>query len=85
MAREVTELPANGGLDPPELLAVTELLEVLVWRIVFWGLRILWLPLLVVALVCYVVLPALAAVADALLTPSGLLLGLLVLLWMRRR
>lgn len=64
---------------------MTELLEVLVWRIVFWGLRILWLPLLVVALVYYLVLPALAAVADALLTPSGLLLGLLVLLWMRRR
>ena len=85
MERPVAELSTNGLLDSTELLAVTELVELVVWRIVFWVLRILWLPLLVAALVYYAVLPALAAVAEALLTPSGLLLGLLVLLWIRRR
>lgn len=55
------------------------------WRLIWWGVRIMWLPFLVVGFVYYVALPALGVVAQALLTPSGLLLGLLVLLWMRRR
>ncbi len=53
------------------------------WRLIWWGVRILWLPFLVVGFVYYVALPALGAVAQALLTPSGLTLGVLVLLWMR--
>lgn len=62
---------------------MTELLEVLLWRLIWWGVRILWLPFLVVGFAYYIALPAIGMVAEALLTPTGLLIALLVLLWMR--
>ena len=64
---------------------MTELAEALMWRLVWWGVRVLWLPMLIVGFVYYVALPVLGALTQALLTPIGLLLGLLVLLWMRQR
>jgi hypothetical protein len=62
---------------------VTELLEVFLWRLAWWAVRILWLPFVAVAFAYYIAWPAIGMVAEALLTPSGLLVGVLVLLWMR--
>ena len=64
-----------------------EVLGILVWRVTWWLIRILWLPLLVVALVGYVVLPALSELGRLLVTPEGLAaVGLLaVWLWPPRR
>lgn len=62
---------------------MTELLGVLLWRFAWWAVRILWLPFLAVAIAYYVAWPAIGMVAEALLTPSGLLVAVLALLWMR--
>lgn len=69
--------------QPPAVVA--ELLAGLMSRLIWWGVRILWLPILVVGFVYYVALPAAWGLTQALLTPGGLLIGLLLLLWMRRR
>jgi hypothetical protein len=61
-----------------------EVLTVLVWRLTWWLVRILWLPFLVFGFVAYVVLPALAEVAQLLLSPGGLLVGVLLLVWLSR-
>jgi hypothetical protein len=84
VARVATKLSTSGGMGAPQLAClVTELVEILMWRLIWWGVRILWLPIFVVAFVYYVALPALGTIAEALLTPGGLLVGFLLLVWMR--
>ncbi len=61
-----------------------EILGVLVWRLTWWLVRILWLPLLIFAFIGYVVLPALAELAQLLLSPGGLLVVALLLVWLSR-
>lgn len=60
------------------------LIEVLVWRLTWWLVRILWLPFLIIGFVAYVVLPVLAEVAQLLISPSGLLVVMLLFLWLWR-
>lgn len=64
---------------------MTAVIEILVWRLTWWLLRLLWLPLLIVGTVYYVVVPALLTIAQLLLSPAGLVVGSLLLLWMWRR
>lgn len=60
------------------------LIEVLVWRLTWWLVRILWLPFLVIGFIAYVVLPVLAEVAQLLISPAGLLAVVLLLVWLWR-
>lgn len=64
----------------------------LTWRLTRWVItlviRIFWLPLLVIGIVYYVAIPALAAVAQllqALIQPAAAIAVLLLVLWMWRR
>jgi len=61
-----------------------ELLGVLAWRVTWWLIRILWLPFLVVAIVAYVVLPALSELGRLVLTPEGLAAAGLLAVWLWR-
>jgi hypothetical protein len=71
-------------------------LEVLVWqlmwRLTFWLiailLRLFWLPLLIIGLVYFIALPALAAIAQlvaVVLQPAAVLAAAIFLLWLLRR
>lgn len=57
----------------------------LVWRLTWWLLRLLWLPLLIIGIVYYVVVPALIEVAHLIFSPAGLLAAFLLFLWLWRR
>lgn len=61
-----------------------ELLALLVWRLTWWLVRILWLPFLIIGFVAYVVLPALGALAQIIVSPGGLLVVVLLLMWLSR-
>lgn len=61
------------------------LVDVFVWRLMWWLVRLLWLPFLIIGFVLYVVLPTVAAVLQLVMTPGGLLVGALLLLWLWRR
>jgi hypothetical protein len=61
---------------------VEEVLTALVWRLTWWLVRILWLPFLIFAFIGYVVLPALAELAQLLISPGGLLVVALLLVWL---
>lgn len=61
------------------------LIEILVWRLTWWLIRLLWLPLLVVATVYYVIFPALVTIIELVLSPAGLLAAVLLFLWLWRR
>lgn len=61
------------------------LIEILVWRLTWWLIRLLWLPLLVIAIVYYVIFPALVTMIEVVLSPAGLLAAVLLLLWLWRR
>lgn len=60
------------------------LIEVLIWRLTWWLVRLLWLPFLIVAAIYYVVIPALLAVLHLLLSPEGLLAAGLLAVWLWR-
>ncbi len=47
--------------------------------------RRLWLPALVIVVIAYVILPAITVIAQALVSPAGLLVVALLFLWLRRR
>ena len=64
---------------------MSALIEVLIWRLTFWLVRLLWLPLLVIGAIYYVVVPALVALGELVLSPAGLLAALLLFLWLWRR
>lgn len=64
---------------------MTMLLEILISRLTWWLLRLLWLPLLIVGVIYYIVVPALITIAQLLISPAGVLVGALLLLWMWRR
>lgn len=61
-----------------------EILTVLVWRLTWWLVRILWLPFLVIGFALYVVVPAFVQAGELLLTPNGLLLIVLLAVWLWR-
>lgn len=61
-----------------------ELIGTLVWRLTWWLLRLLWLPLLVLGVIYYVVIPALIGLAELIVTPAGLLAALLLFFWLWR-
>jgi len=63
---------------------VTETVGELLVAFVAWLVRTLWLPALVIVVIAYVILPAIGIIAQALISPAGLLL-LALFLWWRRR
>lgn len=64
---------------------MTALAEVLIWRLTWWLLRLLWFPLLVIGAIYYVVVPALITVGQLLLSPAGVLVAAILVLWLWRR
>jgi len=63
---------------------VEEVLTILVWRMTWWLVRILWLPFLVIGFIAYIVLPAFTELAQLVLSPGGLLVVVLLLVWLSR-
>jgi hypothetical protein len=61
-----------------------EVIAVLVWRVTLWLLRLLWLPLLVIAFGVFVVVPALTIASQLILSPGGLIIATLLLAWLAR-
>jgi hypothetical protein len=64
---------------------VESLIEALVWRLTWALVRLLSLPLLIIGVVYYVVVPALITIAQLVFSPAGALAALLLLIWLWRR
>lgn len=60
-------------------------IEAIVWRIFWQLLRIFWRPLLVIAVIYYLVIPLLVEFFHLAWSPQGLIAAALLLIWLRRR